>query len=331
MTADRPLVVLAGPIHADGRANLEREARVVVCEDETEAGLVKVAAHAQGILFRAKPRCTESLMAACPSLKVVGRHGVGLDTVDIPAATRLGVAVVHAPGSNSQAVAEHALMMMLVCVKRALHQDKLTRAGDWGAKKGSANTAHTELAGKTLGIIGIGNVGRRIAKFCGALGMKVLAYDKYVPAAEIRQRGAEPVDSLEALLPQVDVLTCHTPLTPETKHMINDKTLGLMKRGAIYVNTSRGGVQEERALFEALTRGRLGAAGIDVFEEEPTGMDNPLLNLDNVVLSTHMAGVTKEATARASVQVTSEMLRVLRGEKPDVLVNPEVGPRLGLR
>jgi D-3-phosphoglycerate dehydrogenase len=331
MSADRPLVVLAGPIHADGHANLETGARVVVCTDESEAGLVKIAAAAQGILFRARPRCTESLMAACPQLKVVGRHGVGLDTVDIPAATRLGVAVVHAPGSNSQAVAEHALMMMLVCVKKTLYQDKLTRAGDWGAKRTSANTAHTELAGKTLGIIGVGNIGRRVAKFAGAIGMKVLGYDKYVPADEIRRRGAEPVESLELLLPQVDVLTCHTPLTPETKHMINDKTLALMKRGAVYVNTSRGGVQEEHALFEALARGQLGAAGIDVFEEEPCPVDNPLLNLENVVLSTHMAGVTREATARASVQVTSEMLRVLRGEMPDVLVNPEVGPRLGLR
>jgi D-3-phosphoglycerate dehydrogenase / 2-oxoglutarate reductase len=331
MSADRPLVVLAGPIHADGHANLEAGARVVVCTDETEAGLVRVAAEAQGILFRAKPRCTESLMAACKQLRVVGRHGVGLDTVDIPAATRLGVAVVHAPGSNSQAVAEHALMMMLVCVKKTLDQDRRTRAGDWGARRDAATTAHTELEGKTLGIVGIGNIGRRVAKFCGAIGMTVLAYDKYVPADEIRRRGAEPVESLQALLPRVDVLTCHTPLTPETRHMINDTTLGLMKRGAIYVNTSRGGVQEERALFEALTRGQLGAAGIDVFEEEPCGVDNPLLNLDNVVLSTHMAGVTREATARASVQVTSEMLRVLRGETPHVLVNPEVGPRRGLR
>jgi D-3-phosphoglycerate dehydrogenase len=330
MTADRPLVVLAGPIHADGHANLEREARVVVCTDETEAGLVKVAADAQGILFRAKPPCTASLMTACKRLKVVGRHGVGLDTVDIPAATRLGVAVVHAPGSNSQAVAEHALMMMLVCVKRTLHQDRLTRSGDWSAKQRSATTAHTELGGKTLGIVGIGNIGRRVAAFAGALGMRVLAYDKYVAADEVRRRGAEPVESLEALLPQVDVLTCHTPLTPETRHMIDARRLGLMKRGAVYVNTSRGGVQDEPALFEALTRGQLGAAGLDVFEEEPCPVDNPLLNLDNVVLSTHMAGVTREATARAALQVTSEMLRVLRGERPDVLVNPEVGPRLGL-
>src|SRR5438094_7326172 len=132
-TDPRPLVVLAGPIHPDGKALLDKEARVVVCEDETEAGLVKVAAEAQGILFRIRPRCTESLMAACKRLKVVGRHGVGLDTVDIPAATRLGVAVVHAPGSNSQAVAQHALMLMLACVKRTRLIDTLTPKGDWGA------------------------------------------------------------------------------------------------------------------------------------------------------------------------------------------------------
>jgi D-3-phosphoglycerate dehydrogenase / 2-oxoglutarate reductase len=170
-----------------------------------------------------------------------------------------------------------------------------------------------------------------VAKFAGAIGMNVLAYDKYVPADEVRRRGAEPVESLDALLPQVDFLTCHTPLTDETRAMINEKSLGLMKKGAIYVNTSRGPVQQERALFEALTRGHLAAAGIDVFEEEPTSLDNPLFNLPNVVVSSHVAGVTQEARRQTSVQVASEMLRVLRGEKPDVLVNPDVWPRLGQR
>src|SRR6059036_629330 len=211
-TQSRPLVVLAGPINPDGKSLLEREARVVVCDDETEAGLVSVAAEAAGILFRLRPSCTESLMARCPKLKVVGRHGVGLDTVDVPAATRLGVAVVHAPGSNSQAVAEHALMLMLACVKRTLLIDKTTRRGDWGAKRIVGNS---ELAGKTLGIVGVGNIGRRVAKFAGAIGMRVLGYDKYVPGDEVRRRGAEPVKSFEELLPQVDILTCHTPLTPD--------------------------------------------------------------------------------------------------------------------
>jgi len=327
-TQSRPLVVLAGPINPDGQALLETEARVVVCGDETEAGLAKVAAEAEGILFRLRPNCTESLMARCPRLKVVGRHGVGLDTVDIPAATRLGVAVVHAPGSNSQAVAEHALMLMLACVKRTRFIDALTRRGEWDAKRLVGNT---ELAGKTLGIVGVGNIGRRVAKFAGAIGMRVLGYDKYVPDDEMRRRGAEPVKSLEELLPQVDVLTCHTPLTPETAHMIDAKALARMKPGAIFVNTSRGPVQDERALFEALTRGHLAGAGLDVWEDEPTPVDNPLLNLENVVCSSHVAGVTREANRQMAVQVAGEMLRVLRGEKPEVLVNPEVWGHLGRR
>jgi len=328
MPADpRPLIVLAGPIHPDGTALLEREARVVV-SDETEEGVVRAAAEAQGLLIRTRPHCTERLMAACPRLRVVGRHGAGLDTVDLETATRLGVAVVHAPGSNSQAVAEHTLMLMLACAKRTRQIDRMTRAGDWQARHVVENT---ELCGRTLGVVGVGNIGRRVAAVAGALGMRVLGYDKYLPADEVHRRGAEPVESLEALLPQVDVLTCHTPLTPETRHMINEKTLALLKPGAILVNTSRGGVQSEPALFQALVTGRLAAAGLDVFEEEPSPVDNPLFNLDNVVCSSHVAGVTREAIRVACLQVTSEMLRVLRGERPHVLANPAVWPRLGRR
>ena len=324
----RPLVVLAGSINPKAHAALEHEATVVVATDLTEPGLVAVAREADGILFRSRPLCSESLMAACPRLRVVGRHGVGLDIVDIPAATRLGVAVVHAPGSNSQAVAEHALMLMLMCAKRAVAIDKMTRAGDWSAKDTPGNS---ELAGKTLGIVGVGNIGRRVAGFAGALGMRVLGHDRYVPDDEVRRRGAEPRPSLEALLPEVDVLTCHTPLTGETRGMINERTLGLMKPGAIFVNTSRGPVHDEHAVFQALVTRRLAAAGLDVFEEEPSPLDNPIFNLDNVVVSSHVAGVTVEASPRASMQVVSEMLRVLRGERPEVLVNPDVWPRLGAR
>ena len=328
MTSDpRPLVVIGGSIHPDGHALLEREARVLVVTEEEEAPFVNAAAGADGVLLRTWPRASQSLMASLPTLKVVGRHGAGLDIVDIPAATRLGVAVVHAPGSNAQAVAEHALMLMLVCVKRTLVVDKATRAGDWAARGGG----NTELFGKTLGIVGVGNIGRRVAKFAGAIGMKVLGYDKFLAADELLRRGVEPVASLAALLPQVDVLTCHTPLTDETRGMINDKTLGLLRKGAIYINTSRGPVHQERAIFEALTRGQLGAAGIDVFEEEPSSTDNPLFNLPNVVVSSHVAGVTQEARRATSLQVAGEMLRVLRGEKPDVLVNPDVWLRLGRR
>ncbi|MBI1733681.1 MAG: hydroxyacid dehydrogenase [Candidatus Rokubacteria bacterium] len=328
MPDSRPFVVLGGPIHPDAGTLLETEARVVTTMDETEAGFLKVAADADGILIRGRPAATASLMEGCKKLRVVGRHGVGLDTVDIPAATRLGVAIVHAPGSNSQAVAEHALMLMLTCAKRTLEIDRMTRTGDWSPR---TEVRNIELGGRTLGIVGVGNIGRRVAQFAGAIGMRVLGYDPYVPPDELRRRGVEPVATLEAMLPECDVVTFHTPLTPETRGMLGDKNIRLMKDGAIVVNTSRGGVEVEHDVFEALTRGKLAAAGLDVWEREPAPVDGPLLNMPNVVCSTHIAGVTVEAHRVAGVQVAEEMLRVLRGERPHVLVNPDVWPRLGVR
>ena len=324
--ATRPLVVIGGPIHPDGIALLETEARVVVTDEESEAGMLAVAADADAILFRIEPPCSESLMAACTRLRVVGRYGAGLDTVDLPAATRLGIAVVHAPGANAQSVAEHAMMLILSCAKQSRRVERMTRAGDWGHHRFDGLV---ELSGKTLGVVGVGNVGRQTARLAAAFGMRVLGYDPYVADDELRRRGVEPVKSLETLLPQVDVLSCHTPHTPQTDRMINERTLRLMKPGAIYVNTSRGRTQDERAIFEALTRGHLAAAGLDVFEQEPAAVDNPLFNLENVVVSSHVAGVTAEANRAIALQVCGEMLRVLRGERPRVFANAEVAARLG--
>ncbi|MEX2145656.1 MAG: NAD(P)-dependent oxidoreductase [Candidatus Rokuibacteriota bacterium] len=169
-------------------------------------------------------------------------------------------------------MAEHAIMLMLNCAKKTRQVDAITRKAEWGPRR---SAGVREMSSKTLGIIGVGNIGRIGAKIAGqGFGMKVLGYDPYVADDELRRRG---VESLDELLPQVDVLTCHTPLTPETRGMINERTIGLMKPGAIFVNTSRGPVQQEHALFESLTRGKLAAAGLDVFEQEPVGADNPLL------------------------------------------------------
>ena len=324
-TKGTPLVVVVGTIHPAGMTLLEREARVVIPDDLSEDGVIRAAQEAEAILFRVRPLCTERLMASCPRLKVVGRHGVGLDTVDLAAATRLGIAVVHAPGSNSDAVAEHAVMLMLAAIKRLIPIDRATRAGQW---RGQGQPRIGELKGLTLGIVGVGNIGRRVAHIAGGFGMRVLGYDPYVPADELRRREVEPVADLPSLLAQADVVTCHTPHTKETHRMINAGTIAQMKDGAIFVNTSRGKVQDERALFEALTRGKLGAAGLDVWEEEPVSVDNPLLNLDNVVCTFHVAGVSEEASRNIATQVAAEILRVLRGEKPRVLGNPELWPRL---
>jgi len=321
----KPLVVIGGAIHPDGLKQLEAEARVLVTDETTEAGMARVAKEADGILFRIRPACTRALMAACPRLKVIGRHGVGLDTVDLKAATELGIAVVHAPGSNSDSVAEHALMMILACAKKAIPIDRMTRKADWSPTRWNGNM---ELHGKTLGIIGVGNIGRRVARMGGALGMRVIAYDKYVADEEVRKRGAEPMKDMASVLKQADVVTCHTPHTPETHHMINAQAVAQMKDGVIFVNTSRGKTQDENALLAGLTGGKIRAAGLDVFEEEPVSSDSRLLGLDNVIVSSHVAGVTPETMRGMAMQVGAEMLRVLRGEKPQVLGNPDLWPKL---
>src|SRR5258705_12711646 len=211
----KPLVILAGPIHADGVKQLESEARVIVSNEETEAGMIKVAQEASGILFRAKPLCSRSLMAACKQLKVVGRHGVGLDTIDLPAATELGIPVVHAPGSNSNSVAEHAIMLMLALAKQAVVVDKRTRLADWGKSRWQGLL---EMNSKTLGIIGVGNVGRRGAKTAAPLGMRVIAHGKHGPAEAQRKRGVEPGADLPPLPRPADVGPRHTPHTHRTHH-----------------------------------------------------------------------------------------------------------------
>jgi D-3-phosphoglycerate dehydrogenase len=322
----KPLVVLGGPIHPAGMKQLEAEVDVVVERDETEPGIIRAAREAAGILFRAKPSCTRSLMAGCPKLRVVGRHGAGLDIVDLDAATDLGIAVVHAPGSNSSSVAEHAVMLMLMCAKRAVVVDRMTRLADWAKNRWEGMA---EMQGKTLGIVGVGNIGRRVARTASALGMRVVGYDKYVDAAELRSRGVEPMPDLASVLRQADVVTCHTPHTPETHHMIDAAAIAQMKDGAIFVNTSRGKVQDEEALLQALQSGKIASAGLDVFEEEPVSSDNRLLQLDNVVVSSHVAGVTAESMQAMALQVTAEMLRVIRGERPHVLGNPALWPKLG--
>src|SRR5262245_39522772 len=320
-----PLVVVGGSIHRDGIALLESEARVVVTKETSESGMLSVARDAAGILFIMRPPCSRSLMQACPNLKVVGRYGVGLDTVDLPAATELGIAVVHAPGSNSDSVAEHAMMLILAAVKNAVVVDRRTRKSDWGEARWRGNF---ELKGKTLGIVGVGNIGRRVARMAAAFGMRVVAFDPYVPAAELTARGAEPVASLDALLGQADVITCHTPHTAETHHMIGAAAVAGMKDGVIFVNTSRGKTQDEAALLAGLESGKIARAGLDVFEDEPVSSDSPLLQRDDVIVSSHIAGVTPESIRNISMQVAGEMLRVLRGERPSVLGNPDLWPRL---
>ena len=233
----KPLVVVAGEIHKDGIEILASQAEVVISEESFE-GVMAHSGRVEAILVRSRPALDETLMSACPRLRCVARHGVGVDSVDLAAATRLSLPVLYAPGQNSDAVAEHTLMLMLVVTKGLRALDARVRSGEWSNLRGMGIL---ELRGMVCGIVGVGNIGRRVAGLATTFGMEVLGCDPYLSAEELERRGARKVD-LPTLLHESDIVTLHCPLTPETGRLINQKTLGQMKRGAIFINTSRGSV-----------------------------------------------------------------------------------------
>lgn len=313
-------VCLTEPIHPDGVALLERAATIRYAAAHDEAGLAAALASVDGLILRVKGRVTESLLSRTPRLKVIARHGVGVDNVDVAAATRRRIPVCVTLGANTDAVAEHAFLLMLAVGKRLLAVNAGVRQGAWEALRGEL---YTGLTGRTLGIVGMGRVGVRVAELAAAFGMHRLAYDPALSPEEIRRRGAEPV-ALPALLRAADIVSLHAPLTAETRHLMNREAFAQMKPGAILVNTSRGGVIDDHALAEAVRSGRLAGAGIDVTEPEPPNRDNPLLPLDQVLLTPHIAAHTEDSMRRMAVTAAEQVLMVLEGKRPTMAINPEI-------
>lgn len=276
---------------------------------------------ADGVALTFTPMRAEDLEAA-PRLRAVGRIGVGYDAVDVEALTRRGIPLMTCGTDNSPTVAEHTLFMMLRLCKKGPHLDLLPRQGRWSERY---RELPTELLGKTLLIIGFGRIGTRVAKRCLPMDMIVEVYDPYVPAETVRAAGCEPVADLDAALARADFVTLHCPKTPETVGMFDAARLARMKPGAYLINTARGGLIDEAALYAALTADRLGGAGIDVFAPEPPLTDNALFTLSNVVTSPHMAGNSRESLDRAALTTTRNLLTVLDGGVPDAefVVNPE--------
>ncbi len=287
----------------------------------TRAELLPILEDCAGIALSGTPyRQTE--MDASPAMQVVARIGVGYDAVEIPALTARLVPLMTAGTANSVSVAEQAFHLMISLAKRHEALDRMVRAGRWRERH---DGLPMELNGKTVLIVGFGRIGTRLAKRCLGFDMVVLVRDPYVDVAKIRGAGCEPVDDLDAVLPGVDFVSIHCPKNPETVGMFGAAQFARMKRGAFIVNTARGGIIDEPALHAALTSGQIAAAGLDVFEAEPTPIDNPLLKLDNVIASPHMAGVTTEAVANMAVATAQNILSVLDG-KPnrDNVINKEV-------
>ena len=267
------------------------------------------------------------LLRRCPDLLAVSAYGAGFDTVDVAACTHAGVAVVNQSGSNSGAVAEHTLGLMLGLSKRISESDRRLRRGEHFTR---ADMMGFDLMGRTLGIVGIGHAGGRVAQLARAFGMTVLATDPYVSPEEIAHRGADPV-SLQELLQRADVVSLHCPLDATTRGMLGAAQFAAMKQGALFVTTARGGIHDEAALEQALRCGHLGGAGLDVWSVEPPPADHPLLKLDNVLASHHTAGVTIDSRRQMATMAASQILKVAHGRRPPRLVNPEVWPAYSSR
>lgn len=262
------------------------------------------------------------LLQRCPELLVVSSYGAGYDTVDVDACTAAGVCVVNQAGSNAGAVAEHAFGLMLGLSRRIGECDRRLRRGE---KFTRLDAVGTDLDGRTLGIVGIGHAGRRVAQLGRAFGMTVIACDPFVDAAEVHARGAEPVAFAE-LLARADVVSLHCPLDASTAGLFDASAFAAMKPGALFVTTARGGVHDEEALFAALRPGHLGGAGLDVWLTEPPTASHPLLLLDNVLATHHIAGVTHGSRRQMASMAASQLIAAARGERPPRLINPQVWP-----
>jgi D-3-phosphoglycerate dehydrogenase len=282
--------------------------------------LVDAARNVDAILSRSAI-ISASVIAASPKLKIVSRHGVGLDYVDVAACTRHGVLVTTTGDANSEAVSEQAFALLLAVARRVAAADAAMRSGEWASVR--PRLVGAELHRKVFGIVGLGRIGSRVAKHAHGFDMEVIACDPYIDPDRAHKCGATLVD-LESLLRRSDVVSMHVPLTDETRGMIGRAELELIKSSAVLINTSRGPVVDEEALIEALADRRIAGAGLDVFAQEPLPAKHPLLQLDNVVCSPHIAGQTEEAMVGMSVRAAENILCVLRGQVPPFVANPEV-------
>ena len=293
---------------------LQVDERVGMKPDE----LVRAVADYDALVVRSASTVTSEVIAAAPKLRVVGRAGIGVDNIDVEAATKRGIAVMNTPGGNNVTTAEHAISMLLSLARSIPQATASMKAGKWEKSKFTGS----EISNKTLGIVGVGNIGRLVAERAQGLKMKVIAYDPFITEEKARAMGIELV-SLDALLQRADFVSIHTPLLPETRNLIDAAALAKMKPTARLVNCARGGIVDEAALAEALKAKKLAGAALDVFAEEPGPDDHPLYRMDNVVCTAHIGGWVEEAVPRLAAIMAAEMLIALRGERPSRLVNPD--------
>ena len=314
-------VLIIQPIHQSGVDLLREEVEIRQASDPSEDTICREIMGVHGVVVRTAP-FTKKMIEAAGSLQVIARHGVGVDNIAVEAASKRGIYVVNTPQANKVSVAEHTLGFMLALAKRTLVCDRATRTNNFAIRE---DFAAVDLEGKTMGIVGIGRIGSTVAQKCRvAFSMPVLAYDPYLREEKIRELGAEPSGVLEDLLVRADFVAIHVPLNKETKGLIGERELKLMKPTAFLINMARGGIVDENALARSLEQDWIAGAATDVFAEEPPSPDNPLLKVDNIVLSPHMSSLTRECTIRMATGAAQGVLDVLQGRTPEHIVNREI-------
>lgn len=302
------LLQVAGDVRLTAPGKMER------------ADLLKAIADADALIIRSGTQVDSELLAAAEKLRIVGRAGVGVDNVDLAAATARGVIVMNAPAANTIATAEHAFALLLSLMRHVPQGHASLAEGQWARK------AYTgaELRGKTLGIVGIGRIGREVGTRALAFAMRVVSYDPFMPDDTAREMGFEPVATLETLLAQSDIVTLHALVTPDTINMLNANTLAYMKDDARLVNVARGKLVDESALVAALDSGKLAGAALDVYAQEPPEPGNSLIGHPKVIHTPHLAASTIEAQTLVSTLIVEQVLDALRGQPPREVVNREV-------
>lgn len=313
-----PHILIAGKLHPSGLALLKAAPGVTFThvEEISEASYQPYLAQADGMVIRTQPM-TAASVAQAPHLKIVSRHGVGYDAVDVAALNARNIPLCIVGDVNSVSVAEHAMMLILAGAKQLVRSDRAVRHGPWGWRN---KLEQGEVSGKHLLIVGYGRIGRHLARMAGAIGMKIAAYDPYLAASGWPVGQVSCATDLAEGLAQADVVSVHIPKTDGA--LLGAAQIAQMKPGAIIVNTARGGVVDEAALAAALRSGHIAAAGLDVFDAEPPTADHPLLAFDQVILTPHTAGLTREAAERMAIASVQNLLDHFAGRlSPDLIVN----------
>lgn len=311
-------ILLSQKINPAGIALLEGKYEVVTAPDCTAETMLSMCGDVNAIILRTTSAVDRKVIEAAKALEIISRTGAGVDNVDIQAATERKILVCNLPRANNLSVCEHAISLIMNCAKQIEFMQNGVRQGNWKAR--NAGTP-VELEGKTLGVIGMGHIGSLVAKKChDGLGMKILAYDPYV-VEKFKDYDYRFCDSLATLFKTADFITLHCPNLPETKGMITRELLYSMKPDSYIINTARGSVIDEKALIDLLTEKRIAGAGLDVFEKEPPDADNPLLHMQNVIVTPHSAALTREASIRMSFEAAKAVDDYFSGITPEYIYN----------